>query len=93
MHGYLMHLKLFNKLKDKLFNANILEQKKRNIEKLVNEEMPKKVESKEVIEDDRFHVKDNPEFQVNRMSEDYIIRHPNEKKKIAKEKIEYERQL
>lgn len=24
MHGYLMHLKLFNKLKDKLANADIL---------------------------------------------------------------------
>ena len=43
MHGYLMHLKLFNKLKDKLLNANILEQKKRKIQMMVNEEMPKKI--------------------------------------------------
>jgi len=46
--------------------------------------MPKKIETKEVVEDSRFTVKDNPDFQINRFSEEYIMRHPNEKKKIIK---------
>ena len=43
MHGYLMHLRLYNKLKDKLEQANIVERRKKKVEELVNQEMPKKI--------------------------------------------------
>lgn len=37
MHGYLMHLKLYNKLKDKIEQANILERRKKRVEDIVNQ--------------------------------------------------------
>lgn len=43
MHGYLMHEKLFNKLKDKLESANITERRKKRVEEMVNKELPKQI--------------------------------------------------
>jgi ribosome biogenesis protein ENP2 len=93
MHGYLMHLKLFNKLKDKLHNADLLEKRKRKIDELVNQDLPKKIEVKESVQDSRFQINDNPDFEINRFSEDYMIRHPHLKKQLEKEKVEHTKQL
>jgi hypothetical protein len=35
----------------------------------------------------------NPDFEVNRFSEEYMIRHPHLKKQLQKEKEEHEKQL
>lgn len=48
--------------------------------------MPKKVEIKETVIDDRFKIADNPDFEVNRFSDDYMLRHPHLKKQLQKEK-------
>lgn len=47
--------------------------------------MPTRVEKvapPPAVEDNRFALmmKDNPEFEINRLSEDYMIRHPHMKK-------------
>ena len=56
MHGYLMHLKLFNKLKSKMEGISYLEQRQQRIEKEAEKDLPKRVqEKKEAVEkDNRF---------------------------------------
>jgi len=45
------------------------------------------------MEDSRFQIGNNPDYEVNRFSEDYMLRHPHLKKQLEKEKIEYTKQL
>lgn len=35
----------------------------------------------------------DPDFQINKYSEDYMLRHPHLKKQLQKEKLEQEKQL
>lgn len=44
-----MHEKLYNKLRDKLLNANIAEKRKKKVEDMVNQELPKQIEAKETV--------------------------------------------
>ena len=65
MHGFLMHLKLYAKMKDRLSNVDLLERKKRRVEQEVRKEMPERIEKKAVELDPRFAVGDNPDFAIN----------------------------
>lgn len=53
---------------------------------MVNKEQPKQIEAKETVEDSRFVMK-GTDFEVNRFSEDYMLRHPHLKKQLLKEKL------
>lgn len=90
-----MHLKLYNKLKDKLQQANILQRKQKHVDDLLAQELPNKIQIKEKAEvDARFRViEDNPDFEINRFSEDYMLRHPHLKRQLLKEKDQHQRQL
>lgn len=69
MHGYLMHVKLYNKVQSKLEMINYKEGREKRVTKAAEEEIPKAVEEKEVEMDERFGImKDNPEFKVDRLS-------------------------
>lgn len=52
---------------------------------MVNSEMPKVVENKEIEEDGRFKMA-HPDFEVNRFSEEYMLRHPHLRKQLEREK-------
>jgi hypothetical protein len=43
MHGYLMHLRLYSKLKDKLDAINIQEKRKKIVEDEVVKDLPKRI--------------------------------------------------
>ena len=69
MHGYLMHIKLYNKVQHKLENINYAEQKQKAIKDKVESEAPRRIEEKEEVEDERFAVmKNNPNFEINKYS-------------------------
>lgn len=86
LHGYLMHLKLYNKLiADKpLFDFD--EYRKGKIEEKLNEKVPERIEFKQKASDDRFNVGDNPDYVIDKYSEEYIMKHPNLKKQLTQEK-------
>lgn len=90
MHGYLMHLRLYNKLKAKVDAVEYQNKVQAQVEKDLTKSMPARVEKvvAPVQEDNRFAsmMKENPDFQINRLSEDYMIRHPHMKKELLKEK-------
>jgi hypothetical protein len=47
--------------------------------------MPKKIEIKDTVIDDRFKVvAEDPDYEINRFSEDYMLRHPHLKKQLQK---------
>ena len=63
MHGYLMHLKLYNKHQEKINIINSAAARQKKIADSISNEAPVRVETKEVVEDPRFMtMKDNPEF-------------------------------
>lgn len=85
MHGYLMHLRLYNKVKAKLELINYKESRSQRITQAVEDELPKAIEDKEIVVDDRFTMmKGNPEFKVDKLSDAYIQRHPHMKKQLMK---------
>jgi hypothetical protein len=43
MHGYLMHLRLYSKLKDKLDAINIQDKRKKIVEDEVVKDLPKRI--------------------------------------------------
>jgi ribosome biogenesis protein ENP2 len=49
MHGFLMHLKLYNKIRVKLELANYAEARKKRIEEEVDGERPVRVENKQIV--------------------------------------------
>lgn len=90
MHGYLMHLRLYNKLRAKVDAVDYQSKIQVQVDKDLNKTLPIRVEKviEPVKEDNRFAVsmKSDPDFEINRLSEDYMIRHPHLKKELMKEK-------
>ena len=90
MHGYLMHLRLYNKLKSKVDAVDYHAKLQAQVDKDLTKLLPTRVEKIQpvVVQDNRFTtmMKDNPAYDINRLSDDYMIRHPHMKKDLIKEK-------
>ena len=54
--------------------------------------MPKKIETIESVADSRFKMT-NSDFEINKFSEEYMLRHPHLKKQLMKQKVEHQKQL
>ena len=95
MHGYLMHLRLYNKLKAKVDAVDYKYKVQEQIDKELTKSLPVRIQNNDdrkesSVTNNRFTnlMKDNPDFEINQISDDYMIRHPHLKKHLMKKKEE-----